>query len=80
MYGAALRHLRSVKAAGVRMVPKHHHFLHMSARVREYGHPSKYATWLNESDNNELAPFGAKAHSLVWFCRVWGVLGVYGYP
>lgn len=50
-----LRHLNLLHAAGVGFMPKHHLWIHMTARIPAQGNPRTYSTFLDESLNAVLS-------------------------
>lgn len=51
----AVRHLRLLEHADVSFTPKHHLWLHLTAKIPQQGNPKTYATFLDESLNAVLA-------------------------
>ena len=75
LFTAGMRHLRQAVRAGVPLRPKHHLFVHLLHRVREYGNPAFYTTFRDESDNRMLAAVCASAHAAVWEARIFANFG-----
>lgn len=58
----AQRHLIDAQRGSVGFVPKHHMFLHLTARAHTCGNPALTATWLDETLNMTLRNCASFAH------------------
>ena len=61
-----LRHLRILQHVGVKLLPKHHLWCHLTVRIRTAGNPRAYSTFLDESLNRALANMASAAHRARW--------------
>lgn len=57
-------------AAGGKLTPKFHMWMHLTVGVCDLGNLRMYATWRDESDNKKLATICRASHGLQWESRV----------
>ncbi len=70
MMRLGLTHLRTARACGIPLGPKHHLFVHLIVGSETCGHPQWYATFQVESLNRALAATSRSAYASVWEMRI----------
>jgi hypothetical protein len=66
------KHLHALRAMDVTFRPKHHAMAHMVRKIIDFGAPSAWGNWTEESDNRFLKALALRAHRTVWARRVLG--------
>ena len=66
-----INHNCMYRAAGGRMVPKHHMAIHLSNSCSFAGNPSFFNTYEDESENGVVARIGEVVHFATWCMSVW---------
>ncbi len=59
-------HLHAMRELQIPVRDKHHALSHMTYKLLQYGSPSLWACWTDESENKMLAQLALRAHRLVW--------------
>ena len=62
LMSCVLRHNSLARAAGIKLVPKHHSWVHMVFACKRQGNPSKYSTFEDESENGAIARIAFRVH------------------
>ena len=63
-------HLHAMRELQIPVRAKHHGLSHMTYKLLQYGSPSLWACWTDESENKMLAQLALRAHRLVWSRRL----------
>ena len=75
-----IRHLACLRRLGIRLIPKHHMWVHVTVSSRQQGNPRFYWTFLDESLNGKLKKVLRRCHQAAFerraLAKVWYLFGV----
>ena len=62
-----IKHLSLAEDAGMKLLPKHHQWVHCNLRSWHFGNPKSYSCFLDESLNANLASIAKSSHRSTWW-------------